>query len=463
MRRIRLLFNISLFALLLASACTDPTDVGADLLEDDEAEVGFTDTLSVLATTLRTDTLLTYFPAKSAAEANINYLVGEMVDPIFGRSKSQIYAQVSLRSADPDFDASAKLDSIVLVLPYDQAGVYGDLTETYGLSVHQLTTFIDPAVKYYSNQSFPSEAMPLGSKEFVPNLDSITIKDYVVGIKDSLYQVGVPAQLRIPLDQAFGQELINLDTNLYADNNNVDSLLVQYLKGLHIKPTTTNRGMLSFNLMNSRAGIYLYYTETDTVKKQIQFDFNFFWVRQTKQEHDYNGTVVEKYFDSTTLGDSLIFVQGMAGTLVELEIPFAEQLEGLVVNKAELEMRVATLPGDDGNVYKPVPLLILLTPNEDGEFESIDDISLIIIRLGLDRLEEYYGGDPRDSNAGEPKVYRFNMSTHFQKVINKSRKNILRLVVFNQLQQPARVALYGAKHPQYGIKLKVAFTKPPGK
>ncbi len=463
MRRIHLLFNISLFVLLLASACTDPTDVGADLLEGDEAEVGYTDTLSVLATTLRSDTILTYFPAKSSAEAFTSYLVGSMVDPIFGLSKSQIYAQVTLRSADPNFDASAKLDSVVLVLPYDQAGVYGDLTETYGISVHRLTTFIDPGMKYYSDQSFPSEAMPLGSKEFVPNLDSITIQDYTVGIKDSLYKVGVPAQLRIPLSEAFGQELINLDTNLYADNSNVDSLLVQYLKGLHIKPTTTNRGMLSFNLMNSRAGIYLYYTETDTVKKQIQFDFNYFWARQTKLEHNFDGTVVEKYFESTTLGDSLIFVQGMAGTYVELEIPYAEELEGLVVNKAELEMRVATLPGDDANVYEPVPLLMLLAPNDEGEFEAIDDISLIITRLGIERLAEYYGGNPQDGNAGEPKVYRFNLSTHFQRIINKTRKNILRLVVFNQLQQPSRVVLYGAQQPQYGIKLKVAFTKPPGK
>lgn len=462
MRHIYVALNVFLFVLLLVSACTDPTEVGADLLEGDQADVGFTDTLSVKATTVRIDSVVTYTPSKSAAEAFLSYLVGNMQDPIFGNSKAQINAQLALASADPNFDPSAHLDSIVLVLPYNKGGLYGDLTETYGVEVHRLTEFIDPEVKHYSNESFIASPTSLGSKEFVPNLDSIKIRDYTIGVKDSMYQVKVPAQLRIPLDAAFGQELISLDTNLY-DGSNRDSLLVRYLKGLNIRPTTTNHGMLSFNLIDNSSGVFLYYTEKDTIKKQIRFDFNFYWTRQTKLEHDYSGTLVEKVFDSQSMGDSLVFLQGMAGTAVDVEIPFAENLAGLIVNKAELELRVASPPGSNNDIYDPVSLIQVYYPDSDGSYQVVDDYSLILSRIGFDGVLRYYGGTPKDGASGTPKVYKINISAFFQKVIDKKVSNKLRLKVYNPVQQPERVILYGAKQPQYGIKLKVAFTRPPGK
>lgn len=455
MKCIAWFFNIFLVILLFVSACTDPTDIGADLLEGDEAEVGFTDTLSVQATTLKTDTILSYFPVQNAAQAYSSYLLGDMKDPLFGNSTAQIYAQLALRNSVADIDATARFDSIVLVLPYDSTNIYGDLTETYGIAVHRLTQYIDPEQTYYTDISFPSAAVPLGTKEFVPTLDSLTIFDYVNRTRDTLK---VPSQIRINLDRSFGEELLKLDSTTYSR----DSLVVSYLKGLHLKPTTKNRGMLSFNLTDARAGIFLYYTEKDTVPAQLQFNFDPLWTRVVGLDHNYSGTVAERYIGDTQLGDSLVFVQGMSGLFAEIEIPFAEKLEGLVVNKAELELRIASLPGDELAIYEPLPLLLLLSPNEKGEFEAVEDISLIITRLGVNRLIEFYGGNPMNGNPGEPQLYRINLSTHFQKIISKTRSNVLRIVAFNRLQEPARVALYGAKHPQYAIKLKVAFTRPPG-
>lgn len=447
--------NIFLLILLLASACTDPTDIGADLLEGDEADVGFTDTLTVRATTLQTDTILSYFPVQNATQAYSTYLLGNMHDPIFGNSTAQIYAQLALRNNSASIDASARLDSVVLVLPFDSSGIYGDLTEMYGVEARRLTQYIDPEQNYYSNVAFPSEATPLGTKMFVPTLDSITIYDYTDRTRDTLK---VPSQLRINLNSSLGTELLKLDTNTYAR----DSLVVSYLKGLHLKSTTTNRGMLSFRLTDIRAGIFVYYTEKDTVKAQLQFNFDPLWTRAVRLDHNYSGTFVERYIGNTQLGDSLVFVQGMAGVLTEIEIPSAEKLQGLVVNKAELELRIASPPGNDGNIFKPLPLLLVLAPNEKGEFEAVEDISLILTRLGITQLLAYYGGNPVDGKPGEPQLYRINLSTHFQRIINKTRSNVLRIVAFNRVQEPGRVVLYGAKDPNYAIKLKVAFTRPPG-
>ncbi|MDX1939415.1 MAG: DUF4270 family protein [Saprospiraceae bacterium] len=437
--------------LTLMVACTDPTEIGADLLEGDKAEVGFTDTLEVIATTIKTDSILTYFPVFQTSEAFTLYPCGNMIDPIFGTTKAQIYGQLSLSDFLPDLEAAAKVDSIILVLPYDSIGLYGNLKETYGISVKRLTEDMDNNLSYYSNDSFQSDPNPLANVQFVPRLDSITIFDYATGEVDTLK---IPAQLRIPLPISFAQELIQLDTNFYES----DSAFISYFKGIHIQPTTVNQGMLSFNLANSRSGIYLYYEKTDTSKAQYQFEFNAFRARSVQFEHNAAGTIVERYAGNTSLGDSLIFLQGMAGVTTKLEIPFVKNLTGVVINKAELEVRIAELPGDNLDIFTPVPQIVLIRPEEDGDFVSIDDVT-ILLRQGTTVFNTAYGGMPEEGKPGEPKVYKMNISTHFQRMIDGSRPNILYLSVLNRVETPSRVALYGTKHPQYAIKLKVAFTR----
>ncbi|MBK7869966.1 MAG: DUF4270 domain-containing protein [Saprospiraceae bacterium] len=438
--------------LTLMVACTDPTEIGADLLEGDKAEVGFTDTIGVIATTIKTDSILTYFPVFQASEAFGGYPCGNMDDPIFGTSKAQIYGQVSLSATLPDLESAAKVDSIVLVLPYDTSGVYGNTKETYGISVNRLTEDMDFNLSYYSNDSFQSDdANPLANIQFIPNLDSVTIFDYESGAVDTLE---LPAQLRITLPISFAQELVQLDTSFYVS----DSAFISYLKGIHIQPTTVNQGMLSFNLADARAGIYLYYEKTDTSKAQYLFEFNPFRARSVQFEHNTAGTILDRYAGNTSLGDSLIFVQGMAGVNTKIEIPFVKNLKGLVINKAELEVRIASLPGDNLNIFTPVPQIILLTTEDDGDFVTIDDIA-ILLPQGTTVFNSAYGGMPEEGKPGEPMVYNMNISTHFQRMIDGARPNELYLSVLNRVETPSRVALYGAKHPQYAIKLKVAFTR----
>lgn len=448
MRQLAWAFYIGCTTVLLTFACTDPTEIGADLLEGDEAVVGFTDTLSVTAQTIGIDTILTYFPVSDPAQASTGYLVGDMQDPIFGPTKSQIFAQVA-PVVNPDF-SNTKLDSIVLVLPYDTLGYYGNLKETYGLSVHRLTDYINPDKNYYSNAAFASQASPLGSKEFVPSFDSLTIFNYTSGSLKA-DTVKVPAQLRISLTRALGEEFLKKDSATFAR----DSVFSQLFKGLHIKPTTKNQGIMSFNLSNSRAGIFMYYTKNDTIKTQMQFSFDAFLARTTKFEHNYSNAFVKPYINNPTRSDSLVFVQGMAGVITRLEVPYVDKLQGVIVNKAELELRVATPPGDDPSIFTPAPLLLLSYADANGNLIAINDFVLF---TRINRLE-FYGGSPQNGNAGEPKFYKINLTTHFQEMVNKKRGTALYLTVFDRAQQPERVVLYGAKNPQYGIKLKVAYTK----
>ncbi len=453
MKQLVWFFYALFLTVLLIWSCTDPTTIGIDLLDDDQAEIGFTDTLSLKATILAGDTTLTYFPVATSSQAFTSYLFGDFEDPIFGNAISSIYAHATPIVLKPDV-TNTVIDSVVLVLPYDTVATYGNLDETYGLSVYRVTEAINDDTTYYSNASFQTNNTPLGSIEFKPDLKDKRVLDYTAGTDTLTFK-----QLRVPLSNSFGTELFQLDTSFYR----TDSLFLSYLNGIHIVPTRKTKGMLSFNLLRSvdglrRGGIYVYYRK-DTTRLQMQLEFDPFRARVMSFQHDYNNAPVEQFISKQS-GDSLIFVQGMGGTKVRLEIPNAQGLKGLVINKAELELRIASLPEDNSTLYKPINQLLLLAPNTNGDFVVIDDISLITNRGGNSQtLIDLYGGVPLDGKPGEPDLYRINMTAHFQDVIDGLKSNMLELSLFNRSERASRVALFGTKQPQYSIKLKIAYTK----
>ena len=145
--RIAILFLVVLF--IGIQSCNDPTSIGAELLEEDQANIGFTDTITLSATTIPSDTIRTYSPSAQIR----SYLFGNMTDPVFGTSKSELYLEARLSFLQPDF-FSIEVDSIVLVLPYDTASFYGTWQEEFGLDVFELAEKMDRTADYNSDVSF---------------------------------------------------------------------------------------------------------------------------------------------------------------------------------------------------------------------------------------------------------------------------------------------------------------------
>jgi len=450
MKQFAWLLIVTAISLLLIPACTDPTEIGADLLDGDAAEVGFSDTLSLNVKTIEGDSVLTYFPVQRAADALRSYLVGNMNDPIFGKSEAEIFAHLSLTQFEPNFDLQG-IDSVVLVLPLDTNNVYGNRLEEYELSAHRVTEDMNPFQNYFSTASFESEDTPMGTLRFLPNFENMTIVDYSAGFADT---VEVAPQLRIPLPNSLGNELLGLDTIFYQS----DSAFLDHFKGVHIKSSIENAGLMSLNLLAGEAGLYVYYKRGPQLfNAQYRFQFNPFYARVVHMKTDQTGAFAEPYIENETLSDSLVFVQGMDGLNVRLEIPFIENFEDIVINKAELEVHVAEdLPGDNIRVFTPATQLMLLHPLEDGELVPIDDI-LLLQSQGQDILEDAYGGVPLEDE--NPTLYRMNMTSHFQGIIDGRNSNELYLSVFDEARRGGRVPLFGKKHPLYSIKLKIAFTR----
>jgi len=440
---------------LLLTACSDPMSLGTELLEEDQVNFGFTDTLPIKAETVAgVDTLRTFTPSFNFQLQR--YLFGDFRDPIFGKSRSSIYIQPRLSRPDPDF-SNSRLDSVVLVLPYDTSGFYGRLRQDYGMEVHRITEFFPPDREYFSTDSLLTDPEVLARETFTLSTSSFPVVDYL--IEDEPDTILFP-HLRVHLDQAFGEELLNLDTTVLES----DSAFLEFMPGLHLQPTRATEQITSFNLRNDqRAGIYLYYIQNDTTQKQFRFEMNEFSGRFVTFDHGYEGTVVGEALQNPNSGEDYIYVQGMAGVDARISLTDLSEIQNTVINQAQLEVRVASLPEDNINVFTPPPQILLAAPDEDGDLLLIEDAAFLVSDLSL------FGGMPLQ-REGEPTIYRFNISTQLQQIIEGAASNEIYLTVSfpsNEFSRatpfptevPNRAVLFGTEHPEYPIRLQVNFTR----
>ncbi|NUQ22705.1 MAG: DUF4270 domain-containing protein [Saprospiraceae bacterium] len=435
--------------LLSISACIDPTDVGSDLLEGDQIGVEFTDTISMETSSFIGDTLTTYSPTTLLS----SYLFGQITDPILGKSTASVYTQARLQrtlsGGYESFDfTGATLDSIVLVLVYDSSGYYGDVNQTFGMEVLELDESLNEDETYTSDDSFVTKPISLGSREFVPKYDSLEIINYEANIADT---VKVIPHLRITLSPELGQRLLQYDSTIYKN----DSTFLSVFKGLHLKPTTQNTGMLSFNVLSAFSGIHVFYTK-NAKKEQYVFAFNNYGVTTARYEHDYSGAPVEPYLNDALLGDEYTFVQGMRGIYTKITLPYVENLDNAIINKAELIATVTYLDGDNATIFTPADQLLLFTRDSNGKLKEIDDVRL---GLAINGLNEIFGGVLEKGVNGQPSQYKMNLTSHFQQMIKGEEINEIYLVVRFGARRTDRVTLCGAGHATYPLQLKVTYTK----
>lgn len=438
------LFGVLLLAILL-SACTDPTNIGSELLEDDQANVDFSDTITIKASTVIGDTIRTYSPIVSSQLEY--YLFGDMKDPVFGQAKSSLYVQPRPNVLGQNFTmADDDIDSIILVLPYDTLAFYGIYQQLFKMNVFQVEEDISRDKEYYSDQDFATSVSTIGAASFFPNLDSIEIVDYGDGSVDTVL---APPHLRIALDNNLKSVLLSPDTSLYLS----DSAFISQFKGIYLSPGEQGGGLISFDLFSLMGGIYVYYQQ-DGLPEQAQYGFKTASVRIANFEHDYTGTLIEPFIDQPDKGDSLAFVQGLEGLNIELDFPHVESLKGVIVNKAELIIPIHQLEGDNPDRYSVVEQLLVSKKTEEDKLIIIEDVAL----AGGD-LSAIFGGVVIDGEGDNPDFYRLNISAHFQDMIDGVEESKIVLTSFPKPTRAYRTIINGVKHPTDPIKLRLAFTK----
>ena len=422
-------------------SCVDPTSAGLDLLSEDLLNLEYVDTFTVETATELSEAVRTHTP-NAFVKA---YVLGRADDPLCGLSEASLYAQLIPEYLSPKF-GEVIVDSVVLVLPYDTSKFYGNRTQPVSLEVYQLLDPIVSTEAHFSTERFMYSPIPLGRTTFFPSKDSVRVFDYGSGTRDT---ISFP-HVRISLSKTLGQELLALDTSYYA----TDSIFQTFFRGIFIKPSAASSGALvGVNLNTTRAGMMVYY-RNDTIQKQFQYQFSPYVANVSTFQHNTSGKPVEKQIGTPSAQNQYIFVQGMGGVNGKIRFPSVASLKNSIVNHAILELRVATLPGDDSNLYPPASTLVLYYRDKNGNLQVVKDVA-----LADTEIPQKFGGTFQAGADPEPGLYRMNLSAHLQDMANGKVSNEMLLSLFPKTENNSRTVLYGAGGATYRAKLKVAFTK----
>ncbi len=452
--RASLLVVCSALSLLLTN-CTDPLEVGADLLAEDRASVGFSDTLKLVARTEPADSVPAFSPGVGAISS---FLFGRTENTYFGITECGLYFEPLLLrdlGGNPvEFitDPAAILDSVVLVLPIDSSGIYGTIAGEFGVEVFEVTeamepTEVDGALAFYSNVSYDVNPMPIASTTFRPDVgDSIFVKEQIDFTTLDTVDLKRP-HVRIHLDDAFGERFLQQDTSVYTN----DSTLLDFFKGIYVKPTGVSPGIMNFAMNRSWPGIYFYYRlNGDTLTYNLEAGS--IGRRISQYNHSYETYVAGEFINDPLTNDSLMFLQGLQGLRIAFEIPGLQDFDNKVINKAELELTVEV--PEDYNIFQfPVAeQIIVLRENSDGRLEAIGDVTVL-----PNDLDIYFGGQPEEEDGR--RLYRFNISIHTQYVIDGSEPETLYLQILPRAGNASQVIFKGPGATTNPPLLKLSFTE----
>jgi hypothetical protein len=390
---------------LLFGSCKKNSLFGVDILPSTDA-VGavYSDTFSLITNTLRDDSVLT--------SSTINNVVGTMFDPVFGKTYAAFFTELLLPTNDVNFGNPDTLyiDSVVLTLAYNGYYGYKDVPQT--LNVYRVTEPMRPKpdAGYYSNKSFAVDPDLLARKQnFVP--------DFV----DSVHAIGftLPPHLRIRLNDRFGQELLNQSGTTNLTN---DSTFKNYLRGICVAPDTLatpyGASILYFDLLSLLSGMHLYWhtPHIDSLSYILPIGVN--EVRTNFFKHNYSGSAVAPYLNgSSVTGDSVVFVQGMAGLKTRIIIPALSSLSNVLINKAELIITQQVDPNETDSVFAPPAQIVCVTLDTAGKDVAIPD--------NFDAFPVFGGGKVTKVTLDRQTYaeYHFSIADQLQQIIDGKQED----------------------------------------
>lgn len=448
----------SIFCILLIS-CNKPSLIGNDLLADGELEVEFTDSISFRVKNLPIAKTLTLETDNTNGVVLTNHLLGKINDPVFGRSESSIFAEFRLTSTT-DFDG-AVLDSVVMSLSYDTVGFYGDTNLMQTIEVYRLSEEMDNLTEYYSDQTFMTEMLPIGTYSFMASPRTLVqVIDTTGGEMDT---TNLSPHINFHLSNDFGNEILGLDTTFTTS----DSLFADYIKGFQIRSTGSDNTMMSFNLTGTQSKITFYYKQ-DGEDKVFNLRLTSSSVRTVNFQHDYTGSFVENLMDDFEKGDEYMLVQSMSGINVLLEFGDVSSLNNSVISKAELVCTVADIAGDDLSLYPTIERILGHEQDDNNEYVVSPDV-FNSIRVGS---FDVFGGSPSPNVDSTQTQYSFNVTEQLQQVVNGGSNEFYltsfaetETRIFNNVPTPSkaenssRTIFYGPKNTEFPAQLNVTYIK----
>jgi hypothetical protein len=475
-----LLFCLSL--VFIVSSCkriNEATDLGEDLLPGVDGVHTFDTTLTSLQTYSHiTDPSKDSIRIRFAEDQILGSISG---DPLFGQTNAKMFIQLKPEtypwSFSEIYDDSLYIDSVVLVLGW--TANYGDTVAPQKITVKEIDPHSDFRVDsfYTIYDPGPPTTNILGTKTFSPQ----NLKDSVKAYKDT-----TAGQLRIRLDNSFGQRLLDYDTvGAYKS----DSIFSTYFKGFAIEadPSVGNALMAFsiYNNPNTNLAIYYHYTQggqDDTAVNYFLFKPGF------SAYHNY----VKRDFSSGLVSasnspgeDDPIYIINTPGSYATLKIPALKDLSNRIINRAELIVEQLYDPSNEKFTNPDALMLDVFDSTLNGykfvpfDFFPSPESGFPNAAFGL------YGKNTVDVSGRPIRVWKFNITRYVQNVLTKQEPlHDLRLyttkdsysalrqgvisntglytypgIPINQRFAFGRVMVGGGKHPTQTMRLRLVYTK----
>jgi hypothetical protein len=341
-------------------------------------------------------------------------------DPLFGKTEAEMYFELRPLSFPfafknkPSLD-SLKLDSVVLVLNYVET--YGDSTVPQTVNVYEITNEFRADTSYLirKNSDFTVAAGTLGSRTFTPS----SLRDSVKAYLDTTVN-----QLRIKLDNNFGNRLLLYDTTGANNAYGSDSLFKTKFKGFALKSVAGGNAIMGFNLQGAGTKLAVYYrylhgqgTDEDTTVQYFQFK-----PAGTYSKRDYSGSALLAAQGGTS-PDPFVYIQNEPGSFAVIKTPGLRGLTNRVVHRAEL---IAEQVYDVTDTLFPVPQFLYL--------DAYDSVNVKYQNVPYDIVYNSTGGtfnlssfgvspiNALDGSGKVVKTWHFNLTRYVQHVANNTEK-----------------------------------------
>lgn len=432
------LFLISTLLVLAASCERRQDNITIPGQGGSEISLMVTDTLTFKTTTVDEDSL----PGNGVSY----FILGELNDPLLGKTTASIYADLNLIEPYADFPNTSPADSAVLFIPSVEGfNSYGNRSFPINLRVYPLLENIESEKTYYQTDTFALD------RSIYSEYTGKLLNEYTDSVRYQKDTLAPYDGIRIKLSKEFTDKLMSLPQEAYETNNGLD----EHFKGIAIipedNPTTPNDGVLGvFDVHNAlsldyRAKILLYFGDSNT------FVFGFSGKNQTVN-HGETGPYpnqVQNQIDNPQQHQEETFSQALSGVKTKIELPYLYNLisEGnIAIHKAEITFHVKNY---DEYFYAP-PRMSLFKPfskSSSRNFLIEDAVSSI-----------NYGGN-YDSETGS---YTFDITRHLQNVLNSLYFNNIDTNDGLYLAIPTDQPVIGARCviDQSKTKIHITYSKP---
>jgi hypothetical protein len=441
--------------MVFLSACNTTDDFGSGLVADQFQDINFDEIITLQGSTKSTPSVITFQPDTRAVDSS--YVVGNYIDPVFGKVESIVYAGMRFRgSTNISQFTNVVCDSIKLQLRIAPSLTYGDTNMVFNLNVHQLDqVFMIDSV--FNSNIYPSfNPMPIGK------IEQFQLKPRTrVRTSDT---TSVAPYIEIPIDNSFGQQL--LDTEFAFDSI---SRFINQFRGIAIKvDENTPSPLFGVNLLPrgtvpglTDSRIILYYSATDTTGF-INISLVADAPRASSYRHDYSQSPIAGIVDQEGADDRFLFLQGLSGVRPHLTMPDLSSFKGKSVKLALLEMVIAESFPNDGNLstYPRIQQALAASKSNSGNRRVLEDITRFQSG-GLALIATQFGGNivPANINGQSVEIYRMNVTQYINDYINGKRPEILEIFPNGSDRRPERVILHGPGHEQFPVRLKLIFTE----